>query len=249
MNNPDSICLLGVPELLVRAALQNAGGNEIESGKTREPGKQRRAGLQHVRMVPHKTVRAAALPPACRHRMAAPVGQVERQMRSPWRGGRHPWLDAAVGTEHHLIGIASKRYEPFRSSEPANLSDAYDRDVLGADMIRFTLMRDELRSGATSYRQLDAVQLVKHAFGLVTQGRRIGKAPALFYLYAEPWQHGSSLVTDSALALHRQEFASFTRRVVGGEVRFAACSYREYLAGWAGDVRAHAPAILARFKP
>jgi hypothetical protein len=101
----------------------------------------------------------------------------------------------------------------------------------------------------TSYRQLDAVQLVKHAFGLVTQGRRIGKAPALFYLYAEPWQHGSSLVTDSALALHRQEFASFTRRVVGGEVRFAACSYREYLAGWAGDVRAHAPAILARFKP
>lgn len=45
-------------------------------------------------------------------------------MRFPWAGGRHPWLDAAVETERYLIGVESKRFEPFRDAKSVRLSDA-----------------------------------------------------------------------------------------------------------------------------
>src|SRR5690606_32765205 len=100
--------------------------------------------------------------------------EVERQMRFPWSGGRHPWLDAAVETQTSLIGVESKRFEPFRDAKTGQLSSAYDRDVWGEEMRPYTALRDRLRE-ANGFRFLDAVQLVKHAFGLVTEGRRMCK--------------------------------------------------------------------------
>ncbi|RDE04960.1 hypothetical protein [Sphingomonas aracearum] len=95
-----------------------------------------------------------------------------------------------------------------------------------------TAMRDTLRAGATTFVHLDAAQLVKHAFGLVTEGRRLGKVPVLFYLYAEPERRGSVVVSPEALQRHRAEIADFAIAVAGAEVRFAACSWREWLVGW-----------------
>lgn len=49
--------------------------------------------------------------------------RVEQSLRFPWRGGRHPWLDAVIETGDSLVAVESKRYEPFRPRGPVSLSD------------------------------------------------------------------------------------------------------------------------------
>ena len=110
-------------------------------------------------------------------------------------------------------------------------------------------MHDRLRSKAVAFVYLEAAQLVKHAFGLVTEGRRLGKTPVLLYLYAEPTHRGATPITVQALARHRAEIAAFADAVAGAGVRFAACSWRDWLIEWTGEARAHAYAVMARFRP
>ena len=43
-------------------------------------------------------------------------------MRFSWSGGLHPWLDVGIQTAERLIGIESKRYEPFRDHKTATFS-------------------------------------------------------------------------------------------------------------------------------
>ncbi len=240
--------LPGVPEHLVRAALAKAGGNEIESGKLDSPESSAALAINAFGWFIDRPGDLPPFPGLADLDWPAIRVDVERQMRFPWRGGRHPWLDAAVETHSHVIGIESKRFEPFRDAKTVNLSDAYDRDVWSDWMTPFTAMRDRLRAGDGGYCHLDAAQLVKHAFGLVSEGRRLGKAPVLLYLYAEPTHRGATLIPADAIGRHRAEIADFAAAVAGAEVRFAACSWREWLAGWTDDARNHADALIARFR-
>lgn len=177
---------------------------------------------------------------------------VEFCARFPWSGGRHPWLDAVVQTSTTLIGIESKRYEPFRDAKTVDLSPAYDRDVWGPNMKRFGSMRDRLRSGELSFEYLDAAQLVKHAFGLVTTARRKKCAPALFYIFAEPAERAGKPIDPDAIRSHREEVLLFQGEVAGDEVHFGFSSYRDWLNCWNGeatDLGEHRDAILERFAP
>ena len=249
MTSDFPVFLQGVPEGLVHEALASAGGNEVGSGKLASA--ESSAALA-VNTFGWFLERPSDLPPFS---PLADIGwpalrvDIERQVRFPWRGGRHPWLDAAVQTSTHLIGIESKRFEPFRDSKTVSLSAAYDRDVWGAHMQPFLATRDALRAGTLAFAHLDAAQLVKHAFGLVTEGRRLRLAPVLLYLYSEPARRGDAAITPSALARHRSEITAFADHVAGAEVQFASCSYREWLSSWEGDTRAHADALLDRFQP
>lgn len=249
MTSHTSPFLPGVPGDRVRAALAAAGGNEIESGKLDSPESSAALAVNAFGWFIERPADLPPFPPLADLDWPAHRVDVERQMRFPWRGGRHPWLDAAVETRTHLIGVESKRFEPFRDAKTVKLSDAYDRDVWGDEMTPFTVMRDMLRKGDTVFTYLDAAQLVKHAFGLVTEGNRIRKAPVLLYLYAEPATRGASSITPATLARHRAEIASFAAAVAGAAVRFAACSYREWFAGWTGDALHHANALVERFQP
>ncbi len=241
--------LPGVQEHLVRAALAKAGGNEIESGKLDSPESSAALAVNAFGWFLERAGDLPPVPPLADLDWPAVHVDVERQMRFPWRGGRHPWLDAAVETSSHVIGVESKRFEPFRDAKTVNLSDAYDRDVWGDRMTPFIAMRDRLRAGDGGYHHLDAAQLVKHSFGLVTEGRRLGKAPVLLYLYAEPSSRGATPIPADAIERHRAEIADFAAAVADAEVRFAACSWREWLAGWTGDTREHADALTERFQP
>ncbi len=51
------------------------------------------------------------------------------------------------------------------------------------------------------------------------------------------------------LLRHLAEITVFASLLSGGAVRFAACSYREWLAGWIGDAQQHAEALGTRFQP
>jgi hypothetical protein len=244
----DALFLLGVPEIHVRKRLQLAGGDEIGSGKFASP--ESSAALA-VNALGWFIDRPAMLPPLPG---AAAAGQAERVeveycARFPWAGGKHPWLDAVVITASHLIGVESKRFEPFRDNKKTRFSIAYDRPVWGLRMSRYGEVRDALRSGALRYRHLDAAQLVKHAYGLVTEGHRIGRRPMLFYLFAEPIARGGCLITADDRQSHRAEIANFAARVVGDEVSFGSATYREWLSGASGSAADHAAILIGRFNP
>jgi hypothetical protein len=182
--------------------------------------------------------------------------KLEAIVRFPWAGGRHPCLDVLAETENTLVGIESKRYEPFRPRCAAVLSEAYWRPVWGDRMGGYARVRDRLRDGTSDFVHLDATQLVKHAFGLRTAAlRRQGSfavRPVLLYLYAEPsqWPDGRA-VTLAEIESHRREVVLFSEFVTGDEVAFHAVTYRDLLRAWDSSrvaaVRSHVSAVRGRF--
>lgn len=238
--------LSGVPVDHVLARLAAAGGKEIESGKIENP---RSSAALAVNTFGWFVERPQMLPPfdAKVADKAVLAVDVEYCARFPWRGGRHPWLDAIVITDQSLLGVESKRFEPYRDHKVVALSEAYDRDVWGDRMGSYLQLRDALRAKTLAFRHLDAAQLLKHAFGLVTDGRRRKLRPRLVYLFAEP-----PTVSASTLANHRAEVARFASLVEGAEVTFSALSYRDWIATWNESdpaVIAHGNAILEAFQP
>jgi hypothetical protein len=106
--------------------------------------------------------------------------------------------------------------------------------------------------GEEKFVHLDAAQLVKHAFGLVTEGRRRSRAPILFYLFAEPAARNGNAIAPDDLRLHRDEMHRFAASVAGDEVKLHSSSYREWLDTWRqldSAVAAHGQAIMETFKP
>jgi hypothetical protein len=236
--------LPGVPIELVEAALLKAGGNELD-GKFDNPRSSAALAVNGFGWFIERPHLLPALPGLEDVPLTGAQVTVERQMRFPWRGGRHPWLDAAIETPTHLIGIESKRYEPFRSAKPAKLSKKYSEHVWGEGMDAWNVVRDQLLAEPRFYRHLDGAQLVKHAYGLATVSDRRDKAAVLYYIYAEP----NDAADEQAFALHREEICDLARRVQGARVRFAACSWSQWLAKFSGEAAGHARAIIQRYKP
>jgi len=252
----DHAFLPGLPATLIRAAYEAAPGNEIASGKFLSPESSSALVANTFGLFLSRPGDLPPLPGCSEPGWPAASVQLEAIVRFPWSGGRHPCLDVLVETETALIGIESKRYEPFRSKSETALSDAYWRAVWGDAMAGYERVRDELRPGALSFRHLDAGQLVKHAFGLRTAVHRPGscyrKRPVLLYLHAEPavWPDGR-IISDAEIELHRVEVGRFAEMVVNDEVLFRSCTYRQLFAAWnesgTDDLRAHTEALMARF--
>ncbi len=240
--------LPGIPVELVLAALTKAAGNEIESGKLASPESSAALAANAFGWFLEKPELLNPFPGTEQLGWPARTVDIEWQMRFPWRGGRHPWLDAGILTESHLIGVESKRFEPFRDRKAADLSPAYDREeAWGSGMAPWQAMRDSLRAQPMKFRHLDAAQLVKHALGLKAEARRHSKAAQLVYLYAEPRERNGTAISPEAHGRHRDEIAGFAAAVQGADVGFAACSYREWLAGWTGEVAGHANRLIQAF--
>lgn len=246
----DPTFLPGVPAEAVLAALRRSPGNELASGKFDAP--ESSAALA-VNAFGWFLNRPADLPPL----PGVPMGQprsveIEAEMRFPWAGGRHPWLDVAITTATTLVGVESKRYEPFRPQKATSFTEAYASRDWGAGMARWTAMRRALEEGRQTYRCLDAVQLVKHAYGLRNQAVKRGLGAVLVYLHAAPatWANGKA-VTPDAIARHRAEIEDFARAVRGDDVTFVSLRWSDLLAQWdaAPTLAAHAAALTGRFGP
>ncbi len=244
----DPSFLPGVPAEAVLAALRRAPGNELASGKFDSP--ESSAALV-ANAFGWFLGRPRALPPL----PGVPMGQpeeveIEAEMRFPWSGGRHPWMDAAITTATTLVGVESKRYEPYRPGKASSFSEAYDSRDWGKGMARFTAMRKALVEGRQAYRSLDAVQLVKHAYGLKTQSVKRARGAVLVYLYAEPaeWASGKPVSPD-AIARHRAEVADFARAVRGDDVTFVTLRWSDLLSQWSREpaLFAHATALRGWF--
>ena len=251
--------LPGVPGPQVEEMYHSAPGKEIEKGKFDSAESSSALAANAFGFFLGRPEDLPPLPGCEAEEWPAISVALEQTVRFPWRGGLHPVLDVLVTTPTALIGIESKRFEPFRDRPDASLSDAYWRDVWGDRMSGYQNVRDRLREDKGFYASLKAVQLVKHALGLRTRsspGKEFaGLAPILIYLYAEPdfLPNVGKSIDEYAKTAHREEVEAFARNVAGDEVRFVACTYRDLLDGWkqsgAPHVRTHAEAVLRCFAP
>lgn len=239
-----------LPKDAILARYQAAGGQELVSGKFANP-ESSAALVANAFGLFCERPELLSLPDGCLGSHGAQSVELEAQIRFPWSGGLHPWLDVGVQTAERLIGIESKRYEPFRDHKTATFSAAYARPVWGQAMGPYEAMRDDVSAGRR-FAFLDAAQLVKHAFGLRTQGQRTGRQAVLCYLYAEPRAFPDGRpIPASAILTHRDEVATFTAEVTSAvaDVAFCSLSYAELLKHWAGQpgLADHAAALAARF--
>jgi hypothetical protein len=172
------------------------------------------------------------------------------EMQLPMRGVRHPRFDAVVTTPTTLVGIVSKRYQPFRPAKAVAFTEPFDARDWGPGMARFGTMRQALASGQQTFRHLDAVTLVKQAYALRTQSVKRGRGAALVYLYAAPthWANGKP-VDPKAITRHQAEVADFARAVKGDDVTFVPLRWSDLLAQWARQpaLTAHATALTGWF--
>lgn len=248
--------LPGVSEDLIRAVYLGAPGNEIESGKFASPESSAALVANAFGVFLDRPNELPPLPGTHDLHWPACSLTLEAIMRFPWSAGRHPCLDVSIVTGAGLIGVESKRYEPFRHKSAPTLSEAYWRPVWGDRMVGYESIRDGLRDQSLHFLKLDATQLVKHAFGLRTAVQREprfhGKQPVLFYLFAQPaaWPDGRPIPLEEH-ETHRREIAVFANAVARDEVDFLSCSYRELLAEWTPSpneaICRHALAVKAHF--
>lgn len=251
--------LPGVPGPEIEEIFGAAPGNEIESEKFDSPESSAALAANAFGFFLRRPSDLPALPGCEGQSWPALSLSLEVEVRFPWPGGRHPVLDVLVTTQSALIGIESKRFEPFRAKRASSLSDAYWRPKWGKRMNGYQSVRDNLRRKPKLYSHLDAAQLFKHAFALRTavhdQSENFGLTPVLLYVYAEPkvWPKDGSPVDDAVITRHRQELSRFASAVAGDEVIFVSCPYRRLLDIWRGhdddSIRAHADAVAARFSP
>ncbi len=246
----DPVFLPGVPADLTLAALRRSPGNELASGKFDAPESSAALAANAFGWF---LARPQALPPLPGVPMGQPEAvEIEAEMRFPWTGGRHPWLDAAITTATTLVGVESKRYEPFRPKKATTFTEAYASREWGPGMARWNAMRRALQDGSQTYRCLDAVQLVKHAYGLRNQAVKRARGAVLVYLHAAPaaWASGKP-VAPEAIARHRAEIEDFARAIRGDDVAFVSLPWAGLLHQWARvpTLAAHAAALTARFGP
>ena len=150
--------LLGVPGPEIEAIFEAAPGNEIRTGKFDNPESSAALAANAFGFFLNRASDLPALPGCEGGSWPARSLGLESEIRFPWRGGRHPILDCLVETPSALIGIESKRFEPYRSKPASRLSDAYWRPVWGENMTGSESIRDSLRSDPRRYARLDASQ-------------------------------------------------------------------------------------------
>ncbi len=245
--------LPGVPVREIEKIFNAAPGREIATGKFDSPESSAALGANAFGYFLPRVEEMPPLPGCNQETWPQSALALEKTVHFPWRGGRHPVLNVLVVTPSELIGIESKRFEPYRKSRGRRFSDAYWRRVWGDRMNGYESVRDTIVEQRSSYVCFDAAQCVKHAFALRSQVHRDGEhnelTPILLYVYAGP--KDGTPVAQEITDKHREEVERFARAVAGDEVKFVASTYRKLLADWkrfgALEVRRHVEALTRRF--
>ena len=248
--------LPGVPEQDVLKAFSKAPGNEIGKGNFDNPESSASLAANSFGFFLNQPQIMPPLPLCEQEEWPAQTVRLEAELKFPWNGGRHPHLDCVVVTPSVLIGIESKRYEPFRSRKKPTLSKAYNRPCWGDRMKGYESIRDELLHNPPSYSRLDAAQLFKHAFALRTEvhrpGKHFGLRPILLYIHAEPDKFPNGrIVKKGQQRDHQKEIETFADNVTSDEVIFINCTYKSLLDSWArsenNSVHDHSLAVKVKF--
>ena len=113
--------LPGVPGLQIEEILNAAKGDEIASGKIDSLESSAALAVNAFGFFLNRAENLPALPGCEEQVWPATSLALEKEVRFPWRGGNHPNLDVLITTPSALIGIESKRFEPFRDRKESLL--------------------------------------------------------------------------------------------------------------------------------
>jgi hypothetical protein len=129
MIQPDdeAFFLPGVLPRYVLERLAKADGRETSSGKLASPESSAALAVNTFGWFHDRPERLPPFSMLGHSISGATLVEVEYFARFPWSGGRHPWLDAWAETPEAIIGVESKRFEPYRGRKAGALSPAYDR--------------------------------------------------------------------------------------------------------------------------
>jgi hypothetical protein len=161
-------------------------------------------------------------------------------------GRRPPNLDAVADGPSGVVAIESKCLEPL-TPHVAKFAAAYETGITDerCKTAWFEMMQ-QLVIDPSTYRWLDAGQLVKHAFGVAATFT--DRPATLLYLYWEP----SNPEVYPIFAEHRAEVRRFGSSVGGSKPEFVAMSYPELWRSWDSSSKpewlpAHVGRLRARY--
>lgn len=134
--------------------------------------------------------------------------------------GNDPNLDAVLENDSEILAVESKLLEYLRVTKPARFSPKYELIGDFRAESRWSAAIPE----ASSFRRLDAAQLIKHYFGVAKTFPH--RKATIVYLYWEP----SNADEIPECLEHRQEIDRFADLVLSRpgeatEIGFEACSY------------------------
>lgn len=168
--------------------------------------------------------------------------QFEKTFSAGVPGRTPPHLDASAIGPGGIVAIESKCLE-YLTPKAAKFAPAYD-DLDNCRATPWFAEMQRLRERPADYEALDAAQLIKHAFGLITSA---GPRSTLLYLYWEP----SDADRHRLCRQHREEIEKFAGRVAGGGPAFCAMSYPDLWAAWSetqlAKLRDHAQRLFLRY--
>lgn len=145
-------------------------------------------------------------------------------------GPRDPNLDVLLCNSSDVLGIESKLKEHCKSRSPSIQKEDLARaeKYLAPDGIcdwrcgenYFKEMKRLVKEKKT-YKRLDAMQLIKHAFGLARLGEETGKSVKLLYVYWEPDNGGQLKIFEQ----HKEEVEAFADKIKDSTPAFEHISY------------------------
>ena len=106
----------------ILAAYAAAGGNEIESGKLASPESSAALVANAFGYFLDRPGDLPPLLPELEGAWPAICVLLEAQLRFPWSGGRHPWLDVLIETETGYAAMPSDDYD----GDPEHVVREYD---------------------------------------------------------------------------------------------------------------------------
>jgi hypothetical protein len=110
----------------------------------------------------------------------------------------------------------------------AKFADSYERAIKSLAEPEWAAVYRELKANLRRFGFLDAAQLVKHYLGMRNTLGNGNARQALLYVYWEP----DNADEIEAYRRHREEVEYFTDAVSGGQIEFAARSYRQLWSEW-----------------
>ena len=224
--------LPGVPEELVRRCFDRRSADKIANGQSFSLDYSSELIANAFGWFLERPHLLPSLPGLEYHYLGTENVDLNTCVPFPWLGGRHPTLGAVIDANTHLIGIVSKRDEPFRGYKKPQFSAAFYRHEWDIQMRPYLDLRDQLLSGSLKYRFLDAAQLVKQALALSIQSAQTCKQPILYYIYHEPVELDGQFVPIETRRSHIEELSDFRARIEEARVEFFFAGYFDWLSEW-----------------
>lgn len=151
-------------------------------------------------------------------------------------GGKNPNLDVVLENQDHLLAIECKFLEPLKKKSKSDkpFSDSYFKNNDYRSNSKWYKLIEKIRNNQVEFKYLNAVQLLKHFYGICYE--KNDKNNILLYLYWEP----ENLKNKSPYDIHRKEISKFNDFVeVDDLLEFKVMTYQELWEFWRNNLNSN----------